>query len=530
MSARRTTRSAFLQIHLCVLLWGFTAILGKLITLPALPLVWWRMLIVVGGAALVPARVARPARDAARDCAGAYAGIGVLVALHWLTFYGAIKLSNASVGATCIALATVFVALVEPCSTRTRFSKRELLLGIAVLPGVALVVGGVPAGMRAGIAVGALSALLVAMFGSLNKRLVEHADPLTVTALELGAGTIALTLLAPLMPLMSRRSPARSLAMPSRCRADAIWLLLALALACTLLPVRAVAGRAAAHERVRAQLAVNLEPVYAIVLAILLLGEQRELTPAVLRRRGDHPRRGVRPSAAGGTRKPLAASRGRWRHRESKRRGRLSASGPGCLAALHRACTSSTTACTEPPFSITPDPRFVFLSERHRDALAHLLFGIGQGGGGGFVQLTGEVGTGKTTLCRLLLEQLPENTRVALVLNPRLIADRTARNDLRGTAPRHRRHARGSIKALVDALNAYLLDAYAQGPARGADHRRGAEPVGRCAGTGAPADQPGNRHPEAAADHPARPAGAARDAGAAANCASSRSASPRATT
>ena len=74
----------------------------------------------------------------------------------------------------------------------------------------------------------------------------------------------------------------------------------------------------------------------------------------------------------------------------------------------------------EPPFSITPDPRFVFLSERHRDALAHLLFGIGQGGGGGFVQLTGEVGTGKTTLSRLLLEQLPDDTRVALVLNPRL--------------------------------------------------------------------------------------------------------------
>ena len=116
----------------------------------------------------------------------------------------------------------------------------------------------------------------------------------------------------------------------------------------------------------------------------------------------------------------------------------------------------------EPPFSITPDPRFVFLSERHRDALAHLLFGIGQGGGGGFVQLTGEVGTGKTTLCRLLLEQIPENTRVALVLNPRLtpveLLETICEELHLDTEGR-----RGSVKALVDALNAYLLEAYAQG-------------------------------------------------------------------
>lgn len=116
----------------------------------------------------------------------------------------------------------------------------------------------------------------------------------------------------------------------------------------------------------------------------------------------------------------------------------------------------------EPPFSITPDPRFVYLSERHRDALAHLLFGVGQGGGGGFVQLTGEVGTGKTTLSRLLLEQLPENTRVALVLNPKLSPAQlleTICEELRiGVGTR-----RGDLKELVDALNAYLLHAYAQG-------------------------------------------------------------------
>jgi general secretion pathway protein A len=116
----------------------------------------------------------------------------------------------------------------------------------------------------------------------------------------------------------------------------------------------------------------------------------------------------------------------------------------------------------EPPFSITPDPRYVFLSERHRDALAHLLYGVGKGGSGGFVQLTGEVGTGKTTLCRLLLEQLPEHTRVALVLNPKLSPVElveTICEELRlDIADR-----RNSLKALVDTLNSYLLDAYAQG-------------------------------------------------------------------
>ncbi len=121
----------------------------------------------------------------------------------------------------------------------------------------------------------------------------------------------------------------------------------------------------------------------------------------------------------------------------------------------------------EPPFSITPDPRFVFLSERHRDALAHLLFGIGQGGSGGFVQLTGEVGTGKTTLCRLLLEQIPADTRVALILNPRLTPVElleTICEELHLDITFSGNEAqRGSIKALVDVLNVYLLDAYAQG-------------------------------------------------------------------
>lgn len=262
-----------LQIHFCVFLWGFTAILGKLIALPALPLVWWRMLIVVAALALVP-QVWRVARAMPARLRAAYAGVGVLVALHWLTFYGAIKLANASVAATCIALATVFTALVEPALTGSRFSRRDLALGVAVLPGVALVVGGVAPQMRWGILVGATSALLVAVFGSLNKRLVRHSEPLTVTALELGAGTVALTLLAPLMPFVFPAFAGTLLAWPA---ARDAMLLLTLSLVCTLLPF-ALSLVALRHmSAFAAQLAVNLEPVYAIVLAIVLLSEQHEL-------------------------------------------------------------------------------------------------------------------------------------------------------------------------------------------------------------------------------------------------------------
>ncbi|MFI4969898.1 MAG: DMT family transporter [Lysobacterales bacterium] len=275
MSAPSPTARAQLQIHFCVLLWGFTAILGKLISLDALPLVWWRMLIVVAALALLP-RTWRGLRAIPPRLALAYAGIGVLVALHWLTFYGSIKLANASVGATCIALATPFTALIEPKLAGRRFSIRELALGITVLPGVALVAGGVPASMRLGIAVGALSALFVALFGSLNKRLVEHGDALAVTGLELGAGTLALTLIAPLVALAFPSFGGNPFVFPGM--RDGL-LLLALALACTLLPFTLALVALRHMSAFAAQLATNLEPVYAIVLAAVLLGEQRDLTP-----------------------------------------------------------------------------------------------------------------------------------------------------------------------------------------------------------------------------------------------------------
>ncbi|MCC5864897.1 MAG: AAA family ATPase [Wenzhouxiangella sp.] len=116
----------------------------------------------------------------------------------------------------------------------------------------------------------------------------------------------------------------------------------------------------------------------------------------------------------------------------------------------------------ERPFSITPNPRFVYLSQRHQDALAHLLFGVGRGGSGGFVQLTGEVGTGKTTLCRLLLEQVPDKTRVALILNPMLNPPEL----LRAICVELEVSVRGagqSLQKLQERLNRFLLERHADG-------------------------------------------------------------------
>lgn len=115
------------------------------------------------------------------------------------------------------------------------------------------------------------------------------------------------------------------------------------------------------------------------------------------------------------------------------------------------------------PFSIAPDPRYLFMSERHREALAHLLYGIGSGGG--FVLLTGEIGAGKTTVCRCFIEQVPDNCRLAYIFNPRLTVEELLlsicdefRIELppRGAGP-------VGVKPYVDAINANLLDAHARG-------------------------------------------------------------------
>lgn len=269
MSDPQTLRRAHWQIHLCVLLWGFTAILGKLITLPALALVVWRMGLVTLVLALLP-RVWRGLSGLPRRQLGTYALIGGLVALHWFTFYAAIKLSNASVAVACVALGAVFTAVLEPVITRTAHRRHELLLGVLAVPGVWLLVGGVPLEMRLGIAVGVLSAALAATFTVLNKHYAQGAAAESVTFFEMAFGGIFLIVLGSLV-----FGHEQTLIWPDT--HDFLWLLL-LAVACTAIPFVLWLQALKHLSAFSTQLALNLEPVYAIILAALWLGEHQQLT------------------------------------------------------------------------------------------------------------------------------------------------------------------------------------------------------------------------------------------------------------
>ena len=167
------------------------------------------------------------------------------------------------------------------------------------------------------------------------------------------------------------------------------------------------------------------------------------------------------------------------------------------------------------PFSLAPDPRYLYMSKRHREALAHLLYGVG--GGGGFVLLSGEIGAGKTTVCRCFLEQIPQALQRRLHLQPQAHRDGAAEDDLRRVPhpAAARRRADATVKDLRRRAQR-LPAADARGrPEQRADHRRGADALGRGARAAAPAHQPRDQRAQAAADRPDRPARAAHDARAA---------------
>ncbi|MEL6969430.1 MAG: EamA family transporter [Bacteroidota bacterium] len=266
-------RRAYLELHLAVLLYGLTAILGDLIQLTALVLVWWRVFLTSGS--LVP--FVKPRQlidDLGRGLFWRFAGIGVLVALHWVTFYGAIKLSNASICLVCMATTSFFTAFLEPLIVKRPFRWYELFLGLLIVPGMALVVRNIQVEMIWGVVAGLASAFLAATFATFNKKYIGNQNPTRITFLELGSAWAFLSVVLAVM-LISGQNVGEL--WPTSLM-DWVYLLI-LAFLCTNLAYT-LSLRALRHiSAFAANLTVNLEPVYGIILAWLLLNEQEELSP-----------------------------------------------------------------------------------------------------------------------------------------------------------------------------------------------------------------------------------------------------------
>ena len=264
-------KGAYLELHIAVLLYGFTAILGDLIQLSAVMIVWWRVFITCISL-LYFVRFGKKLKSIPRDKTFKFLGIGVIVALHWITFYGAIKLSNASVALICFASTSLFTSFLEPLILGRSIEKLQVLMGLMIIPGMWLIVNTVDVSMMNGIYVGLLSALLAAIFSTLNKRLIDDADSYSITFLELGSAWLFISALIPF--LIWNGSEIQFIPKGT----DWTYLLI-LALLCTTLAY-ILSLRALKHvSAFVANLTINLEPVYGILLAIVLLNDHKELSP-----------------------------------------------------------------------------------------------------------------------------------------------------------------------------------------------------------------------------------------------------------
>ena len=262
-------KKAYTELHIAVLLFGLTAILGDLINLSAMMIVWWR-LVITCISLLFFVKVAKIINEIPPRLLLQFMGIGLLVALHWFTFYEAIKQSNVSIVLVCLATSSFFTAILEPFVMKEKIKWFEILLGLLVIPGMLLVVNSTDVSMMAGFWLGLISAFTAALFGTFNKKLVDTSDEISITFLELGSAGIFISLAIPFyVPDMNMEQFLPSI--------QDWFYLLTLALLCTTVAYILALRALKIVSAFAANLTVTLEPVYGILLAALLLQEHKEL-------------------------------------------------------------------------------------------------------------------------------------------------------------------------------------------------------------------------------------------------------------
>ena len=261
-------KKAFIQLHIAVFLAGFTAVIGKLITLDAGVLVWYRMLI-TGVSLIGILYFSKQLTLLSFKSTLTLFGVGTIVAMHWVAFYASIKYSNVSVSLTCLSATGFFTAVLEPLIRGRRIDPYNLLLGTFAIAGIYLIFDFHPQ-FKTGIAFGILSALLASIFPILNKNLLHTFPAKTVTLYEMLGGFFFLTLA---LPIYFYKFPATGF-LPSA--GDWMWLLI-LAWACTVLTFILQLNALRKLSAFTSNLTYNLEPVYGIILGFIIFHENKYL-------------------------------------------------------------------------------------------------------------------------------------------------------------------------------------------------------------------------------------------------------------
>ena len=261
-------RNALLLLHFVVFIWGFTGILGKLIEQSTLHLVYTRTVIGMVGLA-VAAWWMKQSISWRTPELKQYFLTGLLITGHWITFYGAIKISTASLAAACLSTSTVFTALLEPIWFKRRIRTYEVILGLVVMAALFLIFG-LETKYRLGIAVATLSALLSAWFNIINAKLIQRDNAIRIGFYEMAT----VVLVIGLWLAWESDLPPPLWQLPS---SDIIYQLL-LGFVCTSFAF--VAGIAVMRQLspFTVMLTVNLEPVYTILIALMIWGAEEQMT------------------------------------------------------------------------------------------------------------------------------------------------------------------------------------------------------------------------------------------------------------
>lgn len=258
-----------LHLHFIVFIWGFTAIIGKLISIDSLPLVWYRMLM----ATLfiwIYARVVPIRLKVDRKALGWLLLGGVVVALHWVTFFYAIKISTVSVALAMMSTGAFFTALLEPILYKRQLIGYELLFGLLVVLGLILIFN-VESNRVNGMTVALISAFLAAIFSLINGKLVRKHKPSVISFYELGIGVLFLSILLATQGSFSTKFFHLN---------GLDWFyLLVLALICTAYAFIASIKVMRILTPYTVMLTTNLEPVYGIILAWFIFGIEEQMNP-----------------------------------------------------------------------------------------------------------------------------------------------------------------------------------------------------------------------------------------------------------